>query len=112
VDSRSRRVIGLVKHKFAGLGIAQDEVAGYVRRPVAPVVSDVGSPVAAVGEAPDGGGFRLDVSGYSRMFLAASLEKVSARIRKVVDVFLSVMVVTLPVPARKSCISQNSPISS
>ncbi|MCZ7385120.1 MAG: hypothetical protein O8C63_10290 [Candidatus Methanoperedens sp.] len=37
--------------------VAQDEVARDVWRPVAPVIADVRCPVAAVGEAPDRGGF-------------------------------------------------------
>jgi len=57
VDSRSRRVIGLVEDEVAGRRVTQDEVARDVGRPVAPAVSDVRCPVAAVGEVPDGGGF-------------------------------------------------------
>ncbi len=55
MDSRSQS--GSVKHEVAGRGIAEDEVAGEIGRPVAPVIPDVGSPVAAVGEGPDRGGF-------------------------------------------------------
>ena len=57
MDSRSRRVIGLVKHKVAGRSVAKNEISRDVWRPVAPVIADVGSPVAAVGEGPDCGGF-------------------------------------------------------
>ncbi len=38
-------------------GVAQNEVAWDVWRPVAPVIAYVRGPVAAVGEAKDGGGF-------------------------------------------------------
>ncbi len=37
--------------------VAQNEVAGYVGRPVAPVIPYVRRPVAAVGEAKGCGGF-------------------------------------------------------
>ncbi|MFZ2411485.1 MAG: hypothetical protein WAW23_07940, partial [Candidatus Methanoperedens sp.] len=51
VDSR------WVKHQIPRRSIAKNEVAGYVGRPVAPVVPDMRSPVAAVGEAKGCGGF-------------------------------------------------------
>ncbi len=57
LHNRSARASHLVKHKVARRSVAQDEVARDVRRPVAPVVADVGRPVAAVGERPDCGGF-------------------------------------------------------
>jgi len=47
----------LVKHKFTRLCIAQNEVAGDVWRQVAPLIPYVRCPVAAVREAPEGGGF-------------------------------------------------------
>ncbi len=46
-----------VKHKLTGRGVAQNEVVRDVWRPVASVVPNVCCPVAAVWEAPDGGGF-------------------------------------------------------
>jgi hypothetical protein len=49
-----------VKHKLTGRSVAQDEVSRDVGRPVAPVIPYMRRPIAAVGEAPDGGGFRLD----------------------------------------------------
>ena len=49
--------------KLTGRGIAQNEVSRDVWRPVAPVIPDVGSPVAAVGEGPDCGGFGSEGGG-------------------------------------------------
>ena len=45
------------RHKLTGRRVAKNEVTRDVWRPVAPVIPDVCCPVAAVGEAPDGGGF-------------------------------------------------------
>ncbi len=42
---------------------SQNEVTRDVGRPVAPVIPHMDSPVAAVGEAPDSGGFRVKVEG-------------------------------------------------
>ncbi len=53
----SARACHLVEHEFTGRRISKDEVSRDVGRPVAAVVADVSAPVAAVGEAPDGGGF-------------------------------------------------------
>lgn len=47
----------LIKNNLTRRGITKDEVSRDVWLPVAPVVSDVRSPVAAVGEATDCGGF-------------------------------------------------------
>ncbi len=54
---RCARSHHLVKHQIPRDGIANNQVAQDVWRPVAPVIPNVRRPVAAVGEAPDGGGF-------------------------------------------------------
>ena len=57
------RASHLVKDKVTGRRVAKDEVSRDVGRPVAPVIPDVRRPVAAVGKAPDGGGFWCEGGG-------------------------------------------------
>ncbi len=47
------RIHHLVKYRLTGRSVAQNEVARDVWRPVAPEISNVFSPVAAVEESPD-----------------------------------------------------------
>lgn len=53
----------LVKHQIPRRRIAQNEITRDIWRPVAPVIPDVRCPVAAVGEAPDRGGFGCEGGG-------------------------------------------------
>ena len=67
-------ISGQVKHEVAGRGVAEDEVPGDAGRPVVPVVADVRSPVAAVGEAPYGCDFGSEGGGGEIMDLPVVVE--------------------------------------
>ena len=61
LDKRRAAARHLVEHRVPGQRVPLDDVACYLRRPVAPVGGAVRGPFAPLGKRPQRGGLRLEI---------------------------------------------------
>ena len=74
LDQRRAAARHLVEHRVPGQRVPLDDVASYLRRPVAPVGGAVRGPFAPLGKRPQRRGLRLEIVGLQLLGTLVSLE--------------------------------------